>query len=67
MQQIVIDNRICNVHAKGENAPVFIYVNAPSIPVGAKQIVEAFEKINNKVDKLSQKDNFSPIMIESRL
>ena len=48
MQQIVIDNRICNVHAKGKKAPVFIYVNAPSIPVGAKQIAEAFEKINNK-------------------
>ena len=50
MQQIVIDNRICNVHAKGKKAPVFIYVNAPSIPVGAKQIAEAFEKINNKDD-----------------
>ena len=50
MQQIVIDNRICNVHAKGKKAPVFIYVNAPSIPFGAKQIAEAFEKINNKDD-----------------
>ena len=50
MQQIVIDNKICNLHAKGEKAPVFIYINEPSIPVGAEQILEAFNKLNNKND-----------------
>ncbi len=48
MQQIIIDNKICNIEVKGEKAPVFIYVNEPSIPVGAEQIVEAFNKLNNK-------------------
>ncbi len=50
MQQIIIDNKICNIEVKGEKAPVFIYVNEPSIPVGAEQIVEAFNKLNNKND-----------------
>ena len=50
MQQIVIDNIICNVHAKGEKAPVFIYINEPSIPVGACQITEALEQINSNLN-----------------
>ena len=50
MQQIVIDNIICNVHAKGEKAPVFIYINEPSIPVGARQITEALEQINSNLN-----------------
>ncbi len=50
MQQIVIDNKICNFHSKGEKAPVFIYVNEPSIPIGACQITEALEQINSNLE-----------------
>ncbi len=50
MQQVVIDNKICNFHAKGEKAPVFIYINEPSIPVGARQITEALEQINSNLN-----------------
>ena len=50
MQQIVIDNKICNIHSKGEKAPVFIYVNEPSIPIGARQITEALEQINSNLE-----------------
>ena len=48
MNQIIIDKRTCNICSKGENAPVFLYINEPSIPIGAFQITEAFEKINTK-------------------
>ena len=50
MQQVVIDNKICNFHAKVEKAPVFIYINEPSIPVGARQIIEALDQLNSNLN-----------------
>ncbi len=46
MKQIIIDNIKCNFFIKGTNAPVFIYINEPSIPVGGSQIIDCIEKIN---------------------
>lgn len=48
MRQLFIDNKKCNIFIKGTRAPVFIYINAPSIPVGGSQIVDCLGKINPK-------------------
>ncbi len=50
MQHIIIDNRVCNLFIKGEKGPVFLHINEPSIPVGALQITEALEQIDNSYE-----------------
>ncbi len=46
MQSIIIDNKKCNIYAKSNKAPVFIYINESSIPIGISQIIESLETIN---------------------
>ena len=46
MYSIDIGNKKCNIYINGNEAPVFVYINEPSIPVGATQIIESLKKIN---------------------
>ena len=72
MKNIKIDNINCNIYYKNKKAPVFIYINEPSIPVGASQITNALEIINKKNDYIfieifidNWDENLSPWQIKT--
>ena len=72
MKNIKIDNKICNIYFKKEKAPVFIYINEPSISVGATEIINALENINKINEYIfieilidNWDENLSPWQIET--